>query len=183
MVAGAEKLIGELSAAVDPAPISRRARALRGSMCRSAGRPASATARSITPPRRGCWRWPRPAKPLCRGAKVPRRGRLSRRRRLPDLSKKVRDGAITPRVADEHRLQTAGLRGLGGAGFPTAARTGRSSALFPGPRLMSINADEGEPGTFKDREYLETDPHRVLRRRADRRACRRRAAHLLLHAR
>jgi formate dehydrogenase len=55
----------------------------------------------------------------------------------------------------------AGLRGLGGAGFPT----GRKWALVhaePAPRLMAVNADEGEPGTFKDRHYLERDPHRFI---------------------
>ncbi len=58
-------------------------------------------------------------------------------------------------------LNDSGLRGLGGAGFPT----GRKWSIvrgYPGPRLMAINADEGEPGTFKDRHYLETDPHRVI---------------------
>jgi formate dehydrogenase len=58
-------------------------------------------------------------------------------------------------------LEDAALRGLGGAGFPT----GRKWALVraePGPRLMAVNADEGEPGTFKDRYFLETDPHRFL---------------------
>lgn len=53
------------------------------------------------------------------------------------------------------------LRGLGGAGF----RSGQKWRLVrqsPGPRLLAINADEGEPGTFKDRHYLETDPHRFL---------------------
>src|SRR5258708_31669019 len=55
----------------------------------------------------------------------------------------------------------AGLRGLGGAGFPT----GRKWTLVraePAPRLMAVNADEGEPGTFKDRFYLERDPHRFI---------------------
>ena len=54
-----------------------------------------------------------------------------------------------------------GLRGCGGAGFPTA-RKWRSVLGEPGPRLMAVNADEGEPGTFKDRYFLETDPHRFL---------------------
>jgi formate dehydrogenase len=58
-------------------------------------------------------------------------------------------------------LDTASLRGLGGAGFPTA-RKWRSVLGEPGPRLMAVNADEGEPGTFKDRYYLESDPHRML---------------------
>ena len=58
-------------------------------------------------------------------------------------------------------LNAAGLRGLGGAGFPT----GRKWSIvrsYPGPRLMAVNADEGEPGTFKDRYYLERRPHRFL---------------------
>ena len=58
-------------------------------------------------------------------------------------------------------LSDAGLRGLGGAGFPTGRKWGlvRSEAK---PRLMAVNADEGEPGTFKDRYYLETNPHSFL---------------------
>ena len=58
-------------------------------------------------------------------------------------------------------LDDAGLRGLGGAGFPTG-RKWNIVRSFPGPRLMAVNADEGEPGTFKDREYLEQRPHRFL---------------------
>jgi formate dehydrogenase len=53
------------------------------------------------------------------------------------------------------------LRGLGGAGFPTG-RKWRAVLAEPKPRLMAVNADEGEPGTFKDRYYLEINPHRVL---------------------
>ena len=52
----------------------------------------------------------------------------------------------------------AGLRGLGGAGFPTG-RKWQIVRSYPGPRLMTINGDEGEPGTFKDRYYLEREPH------------------------
>jgi formate dehydrogenase len=58
-------------------------------------------------------------------------------------------------------VNDAGLRGLGGAGFPT----GRKWELVrkePGPRLMAVNGDEGEPGTFKDRHYLGLDPHRFI---------------------
>jgi formate dehydrogenase len=58
-------------------------------------------------------------------------------------------------------VDDAGLRGLGGAGFPT----GRKWSLVraePAPRLMAVNADEGEPGTFKDRHYLARDPHRFI---------------------
>ena len=55
----------------------------------------------------------------------------------------------------------AGLKGLGGAGFP-ASRKWEFVRNEPGPRLMVVNADEGEPGTFKDRHIMETDPHRML---------------------
>jgi formate dehydrogenase len=68
--------------------------------------------------------------------------------------KRTRDDVIKT-VSD------AGLRGLGGAGFPT----GRKWSLVraePAPRMFAINADEGEPGTFKDRHYLERDPHRFI---------------------
>ena len=58
-------------------------------------------------------------------------------------------------------LEDAGLRGLGGAGFP-AGRKWRIVRSQPSPRLMAVNIDEGEPGTFKDRHYLERDPHRFL---------------------
>ncbi|WP_371763863.1 NAD(P)H-dependent oxidoreductase subunit E [Massilia sp.] len=58
-------------------------------------------------------------------------------------------------------LMASGLRGLGGAGFP-AGRKWRIVRNEPGPRLMAVNIDEGEPGTFKDRHYLERDPHRFL---------------------
>jgi NADH:ubiquinone oxidoreductase subunit F (NADH-binding)/NADH:ubiquinone oxidoreductase subunit E len=58
-------------------------------------------------------------------------------------------------------LEDSGLRGLGGAGFP-AGRKWRIVRNEPAPRLMAVNIDEGEPGTFKDRVYLERDPHRFL---------------------
>ena len=58
-------------------------------------------------------------------------------------------------------LDDSSLRGLGGAGFPTG-RKWRSVLGEPGPRLMVVNADEGEPGTFKDRFYLLRDAHRFL---------------------
>ncbi|HEX6940511.1 MAG TPA: NAD(P)H-dependent oxidoreductase subunit E [Longimicrobiales bacterium] len=58
-------------------------------------------------------------------------------------------------------VEASGLRGLGGAGFPSA-RKWRLVRAEPGPRVVALNADEGEPGTFKDRYCLETDPHRVL---------------------
>ena len=58
-------------------------------------------------------------------------------------------------------MEDSGLRGLGGAGFP-AGRKWRIVKDQPAPKLMAVNIDEGEPGTFKDRTYLERDPHRFL---------------------
>ena len=58
-------------------------------------------------------------------------------------------------------MEDSGLRGLGGAGFP-AGRKWRIVSEQAAPRLMAVNIDEGEPGTFKDRTYLERDPHRFL---------------------
>ena len=58
-------------------------------------------------------------------------------------------------------LSDGGLRGLGGAGFPTGRKWGLVRAE-KGPRLMAVNGDEGEPGTFKDRIYLESEPHKFL---------------------
>lgn len=71
-----------------------------------------------------------------------------------------RDGSIT---ADEiiAKLEASGLRGLGGAGFPSSMKW-KFVRNQPGPRLMAVNGDEGEPGTFKDRHYLEAEPHRFL---------------------
>ncbi len=71
---------------------------------------------------------------------------LSGKRSREDISKIVED---------------SGLRGLGGAGFPTG-RKWKLVGAEPAPRLMAVNIDEGEPGTFKDRYYLERDPHRFL---------------------
>lgn len=73
---------------------------------------------------------------------------------------RLRSGALT--VEEVLRtLDDGALRGLGGAGFP-AGRKWRSVRGEPGPRLMAVNADEGEPGTFKDQYFLNTDPHRFL---------------------
>ena len=70
-------------------------------------------------------------------------------------------GGGQPRDDVLQTLERADLRGLGGAGFPVA-RKWRFLLDAPKPRLLAVNADEGEPGTFKDRFCLETDPHRVL---------------------
>ena len=72
----------------------------------------------------------------------------------------LRSGAVT-RDDILKVLDDSSLRGLGGAGFPTG-RKWRAVLGEPGPRLMAVNGDEGEPGTFKDRVYLNSDPHRFL---------------------
>ena len=72
------------------------------------------------------------------------------------LQRGERDPESVLKVLDE-----AGLRGLGGAGFP-AGRKWRIVRAQAAPRLMAVNIDEGEPGTFKDRTLLEQDPHRFL---------------------
>ena len=88
-----------------------------------------------------------------------------------DLEAYVADGGYRL-VADLHAgrvnaeqvlqaMEDSGLRGLGGAGFP-AGRKWRIVREQTAPRLMAVNIDEGEPGTFKDRTYLERDPHRFL---------------------
>jgi len=59
------------------------------------------------------------------------------------------------------QVRDSGLRGLGGAGFPTGTKWGFLENT-PKPRLLAINADEGEPGTFKDRHVIDSNPHRML---------------------
>jgi NADH:ubiquinone oxidoreductase subunit F (NADH-binding)/NADH:ubiquinone oxidoreductase subunit E len=76
------------------------------------------------------------------------------------LLRRLRAGELT-REDILKALDAASLRGLGGAGFPMG-RKWRAVLGEPGPRLMVVNGDEGEPGTFKDRWYLERDPHRFL---------------------
>ena len=74
--------------------------------------------------------------------------------------KKVKEGVIRPE--DIIMLVTdSNLKGLGGAGFP-AGRKWEIVKSFKGPRLMTVNGDEGEPGTFKDRHWLESKPHQML---------------------
>jgi NADH:ubiquinone oxidoreductase subunit F (NADH-binding)/NADH:ubiquinone oxidoreductase subunit E len=59
-------------------------------------------------------------------------------------------------------LKTAGLRGMGGAGFPTGAKWQMVRGAVGAPKYVVCNADESEPGTFKDRQILEEAPHLVL---------------------
>ena len=69
--------------------------------------------------------------------------------------------SMTPReVIDE--MKASGLRGRGGAGFPTATKWGFAAAEAPGEKFVVCNGDEGDPGAFMDRSVLEGDPHRVL---------------------
>jgi NADH:ubiquinone oxidoreductase subunit F (NADH-binding)/NADH:ubiquinone oxidoreductase subunit E len=101
-------------------------------------------------------------------------GQMGRARGLPDVAgydAYRAEGGYTLAAAvasGEHEaervlqvLENSALRGLGGAGFP-AGRKWRIVRAQPAPRLMAVNIDEGEPGTFKDRHYLERDPHRFL---------------------
>jgi len=73
---------------------------------------------------------------------------------------KVKSGDLSAEEIME-KLSDASLRGLGGAGFPTGKKWSFVRA-YEGPRLMTINGDEGEPGTFKDRYYLERNPHAMF---------------------
>lgn len=72
---------------------------------------------------------------------------------------RLRDSGDWEQVQD--KVLAAGLRGLGGAGFPSGKKWGFVRAN-PGPRYLAVNGDEGEPGTFKDRYYLERTPHMFL---------------------
>ncbi|TPM43465.1 NADH-quinone oxidoreductase subunit F [Mesorhizobium sp. B2-2-3] len=158
MLAGADTLLAELQAGADPAAI----RVMRAPcMGRCAGAPAArigdrevdqATAEGLR----------RMAAAAETGVSLPDYVGLEAYRQAGgyQLLQRVRIGALT---TDEliATLGDAGLRGLGGAGFP-AGKKWQFVRSYPGPRLMSINGDEGEPGTFKDRIYLERDPHRAF---------------------
>ncbi|MDQ6438029.1 NAD(P)H-dependent oxidoreductase subunit E [Mesorhizobium sp. LHD-90] len=158
MMAGAETLLAQLQAVADPTAI----RVVRAPcMGRCAGAPAArignrevdqATAKSLL----GM------AGAGQTDVLVPDHVGLEAYRREGGyrLLQQVRDGALTT-DAIIAMLGDAGLRGLGGAGFP-AGKKWQFVRSYPGPRLMSINGDEGEPGTFKDRIYLEKDPHRTF---------------------
>ena len=77
-----------------------------------------------------------------------------------ELLKQILSKTIEPEQIIQ-TMESSGLRGLGGAGFP-AGRKWRIVREQAAPRLMAVNIDEGEPGTFKDRTYLERDPHRFI---------------------
>jgi NADH:ubiquinone oxidoreductase subunit F (NADH-binding)/NADH:ubiquinone oxidoreductase subunit E len=158
MLAGAEDLLGELAAAADP-------QAIRIMRAPCMGRCATAPAARIGDREvdhassQGLLNMARDGDTR---AAAPDYVGLEAYRAAGgyQLLQKVRDGALGVDAIIE-TMQDAGLRGLGGAGFPAGKKWGFVRA-YPGPRLMSINGDEGEPGTFKDRIYLETDPHRTF---------------------
>ena len=158
MLAGAETLLAELQAGADPAAI----RVMRAPcMGRCAGAPAARIGdREVDHATAGNLLQMADAGEI--RVRVPAYVGLDAYRGTGGyrLLQSVRDGALT---TDEiiAMLGDAGLRGLGGAGFPAGKKWGFVRS-YPGPRLMSINGDEGEPGTFKDRIYLEKDPHRTL---------------------
>ena len=158
MVAGAEKLIAELSGSVDPA-------AIRVMRAPCVGRCAGAPAARIGDREVDCATTDGLLGMASAGettVAVPKYTALEAYRAEGgyQLLKKVRDGEVTAEALMS-TMQSAGLRGLGGAGFQ-AGKKWEIVRSFAGPRLMSINGDEGEPGTFKDRVYLERDPHRTL---------------------
>src|SRR5438309_1804700 len=75
-------------------------------------------------------------------------------------AKKALSSMTPAQIIDE--VSRANLRGLGGAGFPTARKWSFIPRVSPKPKYLVVNADEGEPGTFKDRYILERDPHALL---------------------
>ena len=76
------------------------------------------------------------------------------------ISNKISEGKITNEQIIEF-LKDSGLKGKGGAGFPTGMKW-EIVSKYSGKKYVAVNGDEGEPGTFKDRFYLEKDPHRFL---------------------
>ncbi len=77
-----------------------------------------------------------------------------------EIAKKIKNGVISKKqVLDS--LNESGLKGKGGAGFPTGKKW-EIVSNYNGKKYVAVNGDEGEPGTFKDRSYLESDPHRFL---------------------
>ena len=155
MMAGAGQLLGAVQAAV-PAGVR-----VLGAPCMGACHRAPAAAIGFEAVA------PATTEALCAAAQ----GAVTRPAQPPGLAayrargghaalRAARDGALTAGAMLDP-LERSGLRGLGGAGFPVA-RKWRFALSHAGPRHLVVNADEGEPGTFKDRSCLETEPHRVL---------------------
>ena len=164
-MAGAERLIGDLARRVDPAAV----RILRAPCVgRCAGAPVAevghryldhATADRLAAALASPEVEPELLDYIGYDAYVRDGGyRLLARYYGPSASASRVDEAVQGLLAE---LNQAGLRGLGGAGFP-AGRKWEFVRKEPKPRYLAVNADEGEPGTFKDRHYLERDPHRFL---------------------
>ena len=77
-----------------------------------------------------------------------------------EIANKIKNGVISKKqILDS--LNESGLKGKGGAGFPTGKKW-EIVSNYNGKKYVAVNGDEGEPGTFKDRSYLESDPHRFL---------------------
>jgi NADH:ubiquinone oxidoreductase subunit F (NADH-binding)/NADH:ubiquinone oxidoreductase subunit E len=158
MIAGADDLIDKLSAAVD----AKQVRVVRAACIgRCAGAPAARVG--------NCEVENASVDGLLRDIHerrtdvvVPKYVALAEYRKNGGyaLYESVRKGELTAEAIID-KLQSSGLRGLGGAGFPPGKKW-QFVRSYAGPRLMSINGDEGEPGTFKDRWFLERDPHRTL---------------------
>ncbi|HMB48905.1 MAG TPA: NADH-ubiquinone oxidoreductase-F iron-sulfur binding region domain-containing protein [Afifellaceae bacterium] len=159
MMAGAETLIGELEADVAGSEV-RVVRAPCMGACDKA--PALRIGREEIAPASSAAVTARMEAGANFAAQVPDYAALAAYQAAGgyNLLAKVRGGEIT---ADDliEAFGDAGLRGLGGAGFPAGTKW-KFVRGYAGPRLMTINGDEGEPGTFKDRYYLERDPHRML---------------------
>lgn len=78
-----------------------------------------------------------------------------------EVWKKVLAGELTPQeIIDE--VKTSGIRGRGGAGFPTGLKWSFMNRNAPGPKYILCNSDEGEPGTFKDRDIMRYNPHQLV---------------------
>ncbi|MCF6320800.1 MAG: NAD(P)H-dependent oxidoreductase subunit E [Rhizobiaceae bacterium] len=159
MLAGSEKLIGELEAGTDPKKIRiARAPCMGGCDVAPAARVGdreigNATAKSLVEIANGDTAPQIPK--YIDFASYTQRGGYS-------TLMKIRTGI--PGSDFDSMLETlsaSGLRGLGGAGFPAHMKW-KFVRGYEGPRLMTINGDEGEPGTFKDRFFLERDPHRLF---------------------
>ena len=158
MMAGAEQLIEQLEKNVDPKSIRvMRAPCMGGCDVAPAARVGDREVGEATAARLMNYATTGQTKPM-----RPTHKRLEAYRAEGGYGMwdKVKSGTIS---ADDiiAVLSDAGLRGLGGAGFP-AGKKWSFVRGYQGPRLMTINGDEGEPGTFKDRYYLERNPHAMF---------------------
>ncbi len=158
MIAGADELIEKLSAGVDPSQV-RVVRAACVGRC--AGAPAARVGdREVDNATvEGLLRDARERRTDVSSRSTSRSPNTARTAATSSTSRSAPAQLAAEAIID--KLQSSGLRGLGGAGFPPGKKW-QFVRSYAGPRLMSINGDEGEPGTFKDRWFLERDPHRTL---------------------